>query len=127
MHSAFRPLARKFAPLLLSFRARTMATASAAQRLAGKTIVITGASAGIGRSAAFEFARTCPSSNLRLILTARREDSLKQIAADINNEVGDGVQILPVKLDVSNPAEVRSFVPNLPEEWRDINILLNNA
>ena len=41
--------------------------------------------------------------------------------------MGDGVQVLPVKLDVSSPDEVRNFVPNLPEEWRDINVLVNNA
>ncbi|THZ18378.1 hypothetical protein D6C89_08294 [Aureobasidium pullulans] len=41
--------------------------------------------------------------------------------------VGDGVKVLPVKLDVSNPEEVRNFVGNLPEEFKDINVLVNNA
>lgn len=99
---------------------------AAAQRLAGKTILITGASSGIGRSTALEFARTSP-KDLRLILTARREDALKKVAEDIKAEVGEGVKVLPVKLDVSNADEVRSFVGKLPEEWRDIHILLNNA
>jgi len=102
-----------------------MSTA-AAKRLEGKTVVITGASSGIGRSCAFEFARAAP-QNLRLILTARRLDKLHEVAAEINNEVGGGVQVLPVSLDISKPDEVRSFVPRLPEEWRDINILVNNA
>ncbi|RFU32092.1 hypothetical protein B7463_g4255, partial [Scytalidium lignicola] len=96
------------------------------KRLEGKTIVITGASSGIGRSTAFEFARTSP-NNLRLILTARRIDTLKDIAAQIQKEVGGGVKVLPFKLDVSNPDEVRNFVGNLPEEWRDIDVLVNNA
>lgn len=104
---------------------RTMATA-AGKRLAGKTIVITGASSGIGRSTALEFARTSP-ENLRLILTARREDALQELAAEIKKEVGDGVKVLPVKLDVSDANAVRGFVGNLPEEWRDINVLVNNA
>lgn len=99
---------------------------AAAKRLAGKTVLITGASSGIGRSTALEFARTSP-KDLRLILTARREDALKKLAGDIKAEVGDGVKVLPVKLDVSNADEVRSFVGNLPEEWRGIDILLNNA
>lgn len=97
-----------------------------AKRLEGKTIVITGASSGIGRSTAFEFARTAP-KNLKLVLTARRVDTLRQIADDIVKEVGDGVKVLPVKLDVSVPEEVRGFVEGLPEEFRDIDVLVNNA
>lgn len=97
-----------------------------AKRIEGKTIVITGASSGIGKSIAFEFARTA-SKDLRLILTARRVNTLKQIAEDIVKEVGEGVKVLPVQLDVSKPEEVRNFVPNLPKEWQDIHVLVNNA
>ncbi|MCJ1437133.1 hypothetical protein MMC27_006518 [Xylographa pallens] len=96
------------------------------KRLEGKTIVITGASSGIGRSTAFEFARTSP-KNLKLILTARRIDTLKQIAEDIKKEVGDGVKVLPFKLDVSNEEEVAGFVESLPEEFKEIDVLVNNA
>lgn len=104
---------------------RTMATAMA-KRLEGKTIVVTGASSGIGRSTAKEFARTAP-KNLKLILTARRIDSLNQLAQEIKEEVGDGVKTLAVKLDVSNPAEVQNFVPSLPAEFQEIDVLVNNA
>lgn len=97
-----------------------------AKRLEGKTVVVTGASSGIGRSCALEFARTAP-KNLRLIVTARRLEKLKELAAKIQEEVGDGVKVLPVALDVSSPEAVRQFVPGLPEEWRDINVLVNNA
>lgn len=96
------------------------------KRLEGKTIVVTGASSGIGRSVAQEFARTSP-NNLKIILTARRIDTLKQVAADINKEVGHGVKVLPVKLDVSKPEEIKAFVGNLPDEFKDIDILVNNA
>ena len=96
------------------------------KRLEGKTIVVTGASSGIGRSVAKEFARTSP-KNLKLVLTARRIDTLKEVAADINKELGDGVKVLPVKLDISKPEEVKVFVPNLPEEFKDIDVLVNNA
>ena len=97
-----------------------------AKRLEGKTIVITGASSGIGRSTAIEFAKTSP-NKLNLILTARRIDTLHQVAADINKQVGSGVKVLPVKLDVSNPDEVRGFVDGLPQEFKEIDILINNA
>lgn len=96
------------------------------KRLDGKTILITGASSGIGRSTAFEFARTSP-QNLNLILTARRIDSLNQIAAEIAQEVGAGVRVLPVQLDVSNAQEVREFVSKLPAEFKEIDVLVNNA
>ena len=55
-------------------------SSSQAKRLAGKTILVTGASSGIGKSTALEFARTQP-DDLKLILTARREDALKEARA----------------------------------------------
>ncbi|PHH75380.1 hypothetical protein CDD82_4465 [Ophiocordyceps australis] len=103
-----------------------MASSSFA-RLAGKTILITGASSGIGRSTALEFARACPASDLRLILAARRLDTLTKLATQIADEVGPGVKTLPVRLDVSNPEDIRAFVPALPDEWRNIHVLVNNA
>jgi len=96
-----------------------------AERLKGKTIVITGASSGIGRSTAVEFARTQP-DDLKLILTARREDTLKEVAKEIES-FAKGVKVLPVKLDVSKPEEVSNFVGNLPKEFKDIDVLVNNA
>ncbi|KUI68289.1 hypothetical protein VM1G_04145 [Cytospora mali] len=114
-------------PLAPATFKKTMASAAAAKRLEGKTIVITGASSGIGRSTAFEFARTAPQNGLKLVLTARRIETLHQVAAEIKKEVGDGVKVLPVQLDVSKPEEVRQFVPSLPEEFKDINVLVNNA
>lgn len=107
---------------------RTITTMSSAmaKRLEGKTILITGASSGIGRSCAFEFARTAP-KDLKLVLTARRADRLAEIAAQIREEVGEGVQVLPVALDVSDPKAVRGFVAGLPEGWRGVDVLVNNA
>lgn len=108
-----------------SYIKRTMATAMG-KRLEGKTIVITGASSGIGKSTAKEFARTSP-KNLKLIVTARRIDSLKQLAHEIKEEVGDGVKVFPVQLDVSSPEQINNFVSSLPAEFREIDILVNNA
>lgn len=75
---------------------------------------------------ALEFARTSPNS-LKLILTARRLDSLEALAEEIKNEVGSGVQVLPLKLDVSKPEEARSFVGSLPAQFKEIDVLVNNA
>ncbi|KAK3047035.1 hypothetical protein LTR09_011549 [Extremus antarcticus] len=96
------------------------------KRLEGKTVVITGASSGIGKATAIEFARTSP-KNLKLVLTARRKEKLEEVAEEIKKEVGDGVKIHPVKLDIGNADEIRGFVGNLPKELQEINVLVNNA
>jgi 3-hydroxy acid dehydrogenase/malonic semialdehyde reductase len=98
---------------------------SMAQRLKGKTILITGASSGIGKSTALEFAKTQP-EDLKLILTARRIDTLKEVAAEIS-KVAPGVKVLPVKLDVSKPEEISGFVGGLPAEFKEVDVLVNNA
>jgi 3-hydroxy acid dehydrogenase/malonic semialdehyde reductase len=96
------------------------------QRLSGKTVLITGASSGIGKSTALEFARTSP-GNLKLILTARRIDTLKQLAEEIHEEFGSGAKVFAVQLDISKPDQVRGFVSRLPEEFQHIDVLVNNA
>jgi 3-hydroxy acid dehydrogenase / malonic semialdehyde reductase len=98
----------------------------AASRLLGKTILITGASSGIGRSTALHFARASP-SKLQLILTARRLDRLQQLSREIQDEVGSGVRVLARQLDVSKPEQVRDLLASLPEEFRGVDVLVNNA
>lgn len=73
-----------------------------------------------------EFARTSPKS-LKLILAARRVDALKKLAERIKEEFGTGIDALPIKLDVSKPEEVRNFVGSLPDDFKSIDILVNNA
>jgi 3-hydroxy acid dehydrogenase/malonic semialdehyde reductase len=101
-------------------------TSSMSARLKGKTILITGASSGIGRSCAFEFANTSP-DDLKLILTARRIDTLKEIAQEIEKQTNGGVKVHSVKLDVSVPEEVSALVGNLPQEFKEVDVLVNNA
>lgn len=100
-------------------------TSKVAERLKGKTIVITGASSGIGRSTALEFARTQP-DDLKLVLTARREETLREVAKEIEG-FAKGVKVHIVKLDVSRAEEVQGFVGGLPEEFKDVDVLVNNA
>lgn len=114
-------------PTAARILSRTMASSAAARRLQDKTVLITGASSGIGKSTALEFARTAPNNGLRIIVTARRLESLQQLATDIDKETSGGVKVLPVKLDVSDPQQVRGLVAGLPEEWRGIDVLVNNA
>jgi 3-hydroxy acid dehydrogenase/malonic semialdehyde reductase len=96
------------------------------KRLEGKTVLITGASSGIGRSTAKMFASASP-QDLKLIISARRIENLQQLTEEIRTEFGEGVKILPVKLDVSKAADISDLVRNLPDEFRDIDILVNNA
>lgn len=100
-------------------------SSSQAKRLAGKTILITGASSGIGKSTALEFARTQP-DDLKLILTARREDALKEVKKEIEG-FAKGVKVHVVKLDVSNVEEIGAFAGNLPAEFKEVDVLVNNA
>lgn len=128
-HQQHHQLGHRFQPFSLPVRTMSSSSTSISamgKRLEGKTVLVTGASSGIGRSIAQEFARTSP-HNLKIIITARRIDTLKEVAAAITQEVGDGVKVLPVKLDVSNPQEVANLIPSLPTEFRDIDILVNNA
>lgn len=118
------PASHLYKSIILPNR-RTMASAMG-KRLEGKTILITGASSGIGASTALEFARTSP-KNLKLILTARRVDRLKELAAQIEKEVGSGVQVLPVALDIADANAVRELPGKLPAEFKEVDVLVNNA
>jgi len=102
-----------------------MSHSAMSARLAGKTVLITGASSGIGRSTAIEFSRTSPT--IKLIVTARREEALKELAATIEKESIGATKVLSARLDVSDPADVKGFLARLPEEWREVDVLVNNA
>ncbi|MFI5592688.1 SDR family oxidoreductase [Amycolatopsis sp. NPDC051758] len=82
-----------------------------------QTVFVTGASAGFGDAIARRFV----AEGARVIAVARSADKLEKLAA----ELGDAV--LPVTLDVSDPEAVKTTVENLPEDWREVDVLVNNA
>lgn len=86
-----------------------------------QTILITGASSGIGAACAKLFAR----ENAKLILAARRLDKLEEKAQELNKLYGAEIHLL--QLDVCDRSAVESAINNLPPEWSEIDILINNA
>ncbi len=87
----------------------------------GKIVFITGASSGIGMESAKAFAR----KGCKLILTARRIDRIKILAEELLKEFGTESLTLP--LDVRKKEEVFTLFEKLPDDWKKIDILLNNA
>ncbi len=87
--------------------------------MSGKTIFITGASAGFGAACARMFA----SEDNKLILTARRIDPLLKLQEELSGRCE--VQMIP--LDVRDREAVQGAIEGLPERFRSIDILVNNA
>lgn len=90
-------------------------------KLTDKTVLITGASSGIGKSCATYFAQ----EGARLILVARRKDRLDSLAQELKNKFQ--TKILAQELDVRDRKAVEEFISSLPKEWTEIDILVNNA
>ncbi len=98
-----------------------MAQGDKAMELKGKTVMITGASAGIGEGCAVGFAE----QGSRLILVARRNEKLSEVAERLRKDFG--VEIHTVVCDVRNSSAVANAIKSLPKEWKNIDILVNNA
>lgn len=84
-----------------------------------KTALITGATSGIGRATAYEFAK----HNIDLILCGRRKDRLDSM----KNELGSQVNIHTLAFDVRDKDEVFKAIDSLPDNSKTIDILINNA
>jgi 3-hydroxy acid dehydrogenase / malonic semialdehyde reductase len=87
----------------------------------GKTVFITGAGSGIGRSTAIAFA----GEGARLLLCGRRLDPLEELRQTLTSAGAAAVHSF--QLDVQNRAEVEAAITNLPADWKDIDVLVNNA
>lgn len=88
--------------------------------LSGKTIVITGASSGIGEAAA----RRLAAMGAKIVLVARRQDELERVATDITASGGRAVCIAA---DLSDEVAVTACADQLLAEHAPIDILINNA
>ncbi|KAK9479329.1 hypothetical protein V1514DRAFT_328340 [Lipomyces japonicus] len=98
---------------------------AAASRLAGKVVLITGASSGIGRATAFELA-DASGGEITLVLAARRINALVSIKEEIEKTYPKS-KVYPLELDVSKIPAIDAFVAGLPSEISNIDILVNNA
>lgn len=90
-------------------------------RLTGKVVLITGATAGIGRSTAFGFAKM----GCKLILLVRNAEKGEALKKEIQAEYD--VEITLLIVDVRDAKGIEAAILGLPEEWKKISILVNNA
>ncbi len=86
-----------------------------------KIVFITGASCGIGEGCARKFA----SEGARLILNSRSKEKLQALAEELEQQYGAECHVLP--FDVRDRQAASSALASLPAEWKDIDILINNA
>ena len=84
-----------------------------------KTIFITGATSGIGKATAEIFAK----QGHRLIICGRRKEVLDNLQIQLSNFT----DVYSLVFDVRNQQEVQNAINSLPEEWKNIDVLVNNA
>ncbi|MDA3867992.1 MAG: SDR family NAD(P)-dependent oxidoreductase [Salinivirgaceae bacterium] len=86
-----------------------------------KIALVTGATAGIGQETAGQLAAT----GYNVIITGRRKERLEQQAATIHEQ--SGAEVYTLHFDIRNREEVTFAFQSLPEKWRKIDLLVNNA
>lgn len=86
-----------------------------------KTVFITGATSGIGKACAEAFAK----QGDRIIINGRRESLLEELKSTLTKRYLSEILALP--FDVRDKQNVFDAIHNLPEQWREIDVLVNNA
>lgn len=81
------------------------------------TILVTGASAGFGAS----ISRTLVKAGYQVIGAARRQDKLQHLSQEL------GAAFLPLEMDVTDTNSVDQALASIPEQWSQIDLLVNNA
>jgi NADP-dependent 3-hydroxy acid dehydrogenase YdfG len=87
--------------------------------LRGKIVLVTGASSGIGQATARAFA----AEGAKLLLCARRQEKLAELA----QELDQADDVYTFRLDVRDRVAVEETLANLPEAWKAVDVLVNNA
>lgn len=86
-----------------------------------KIALITGATSGLGKAIALRLGK----EGYNLIITGRRKDKLEELDREIS--INYGSTVLPLCFDVRKYDEVETALGNLPEKWKNIDVLVNNA
>jgi len=86
-----------------------------------KTVLITGATAGIGKATAERLAK----EGFRIIITGRRKELLDNLQKSLEEKYN--TEVLALNFDVTKFLEVDQSLGNLPNGWQDVDILINNA
>ncbi len=92
-------------------------------RMKGSRVLITGASSGIGKAVAFEFARR----GAKLTLASRRPDALKNVVKEIQSAYPDVPQPMTAQCDVTRQKDVKRMVKETVRRFGGIDVLINNA
>ncbi|MGD2295600.1 MAG: SDR family oxidoreductase [Candidatus Aminicenantes bacterium] len=92
-------------------------------RMKGSRVLITGASSGIGKAVAFEFARR----GAKLTLASRRLDALKNLVKEIQSAYPDTPQPMTAQCDVTRRKDVKRMVKETARRFGGIDVLVNNA
>ncbi len=86
-----------------------------------KTALVTGATSGIGKATAFMLAK----HKYNLIITGRRLKRLQEFEKELKDKFN--VEILILNFDIRNREETKKQIENLPEKFKNIDVLINNA
>ncbi len=86
-----------------------------------KVVLVTGATSGIGAATARRFAH----EGYRVIITGRRNDRLKKLKQDLEEEYG--VKVHALNFDISDRKKCEAAIEGLPRAFQNIDVLVNNA